>query len=170
MKKKEAWKINCLKGSFYVMGWIIQEGGQESSLSSMQSPILLGEWGGGVSFYHFVKNSIFIPVDYKKYFKKQNSIGWCINSLQEGGDFIPKDEKGNVLFSDVDFIETWKVQIDALLYIENSQMKYCLSGTPYQLFAVCEMNMKIFFAGDGRLRWWRTCKIHRFIKLQQRTN
>ena len=42
-EKKEAWKINCLKGSFYVMGWIIQEGGQESSLSSMQSPILLGE-------------------------------------------------------------------------------------------------------------------------------
>ena len=72
--------------------------------------------------------------------------------MQEGGDFIPKDEKGNVLFSDVDFIETWKVQIDALLYIENSQMKYCLSGTPYQLVAVCEMNMKIFFAGDGRLR------------------
>lgn len=29
--------------------------------------------------------------------------------FQEGGDFIPKDEKDNVLFSDVDFVDTWKV-------------------------------------------------------------
>lgn len=50
--------------------------------------------------------------------QKQNPIGICINSLQEGGDFIPKDEKGNVLFSDVDFVETWKVQIGALLFIK----------------------------------------------------
>ena len=84
--------------------------------------------------------------------QKQNPIGICINSLQEGGDFIPKDEKGNVLFSDVDFVETWKVQIDALLFIENSQMKHCLPCTIYKLFDVCEINMTIFFAGDGRLR------------------
>ena len=66
--------------------------------------------------------------------QKQNPIGIYINSLQEGGDFIPKDEKGNVLFSDVDFVETWKVQIGALLFIKKSEMKHCLPGTTYQLF------------------------------------
>lgn len=32
-------------------------------------------------------------------------------SLQEGGDFLPVDENGKVLFSDVDYLETWGVSL-----------------------------------------------------------
>lgn len=40
-------------------------------------------------------------------------IHWPIG-LQEGGEFLPKDEDGTVLFSDVDFVETWKALEDCV--------------------------------------------------------
>ncbi|XP_060068295.1 1,5-anhydro-D-fructose reductase-like [Ylistrum balloti] len=40
-------------------------------------------------------------------------IHWPMG-LQEGGEFIPKDEDGTVLFSDVDFVETWKALEDCV--------------------------------------------------------
>lgn len=43
---------------------------------------------------------------------------------QEGGDFIPKDEKGNVLFSDVDFVDTWQVLYMHPL-INHCVLEYC---------------------------------------------
>ena len=30
-------------------------------------------------------------------------------SSQEGGDFLPRDENGKVLFSEVDYLDTWRV-------------------------------------------------------------
>jgi hypothetical protein len=29
--------------------------------------------------------------------------------LQAGGELFPKDEQGNMLYDDVDYLETWKV-------------------------------------------------------------
>lgn len=43
---------------------------------------------------------------------------------QEGGDFIPKDETGNVLFSDVDFVDTWQVLYMHPL-IDHCVLEYC---------------------------------------------
>ncbi|XP_033751240.1 1,5-anhydro-D-fructose reductase-like isoform X1 [Pecten maximus] len=40
-------------------------------------------------------------------------IHWPMG-LQEGGEFLPKDEDGTVLFSDVDFVETWKALEDCV--------------------------------------------------------
>ena len=33
-----------------------------------------------------------------------------INLLQEGGEFHPKDASGKVIYSDVDYLDTWKVK------------------------------------------------------------
>ncbi|KAL4224975.1 Alcohol dehydrogenase [NADP(+)] [Mactra antiquata] len=35
-------------------------------------------------------------------------------ALQEGGDFIPTDENGKVLYSDVDYVDTWKALEDCV--------------------------------------------------------
>lgn len=35
----------------------------------------------------------------------------CCCCFQEGGDFIPRDENGKVLFSDVDYLDTWRVSL-----------------------------------------------------------
>ncbi|OWF50693.1 1,5-anhydro-D-fructose reductase [Mizuhopecten yessoensis] len=40
-------------------------------------------------------------------------IHWPMG-LQEGGEFLPKDEDGTVLFSEVDFVETWKALEDCV--------------------------------------------------------
>lgn len=44
--------------------------------------------------------------------------------FQEGGDFIFKDEKGNVLFFDVDFVDIWQVLYMYLL-INYCVLEYC---------------------------------------------
>ena len=41
--------------------------------------------------------------------------------FQEGGDFYPKDENGKVIFSDVDYIETWKVSVNAVVWVMVTQ-------------------------------------------------
>ena len=52
------------------------------------------------------------------------------NILQEGGEFHPKDENGKVLFSDVDFIDTWKVSASTWYII-------CIMWTVIVYLAVC---------------------------------
>ena len=37
-----------------------------------------------------------------------------IISFQEGGEFLPRGEDGNVLYSDVDFVDTWKALEDCV--------------------------------------------------------
>lgn len=39
---------------------------------------------------------------------------WCYCcSVQEGGDMFPRNENGDFIFSDVDFLETWEVSLEA---------------------------------------------------------
>ena len=42
-------------------------------------------------------------------FLKYDLNGTYVCVFQEGESFHPKDKDGNVIFSDVDFVDTWKV-------------------------------------------------------------
>lgn len=46
-------------------------------------------------------------------------------SIQEGGEFIPRDEKGNVLYSNVDYVDTWKASRD-YTYLVNWSSDYII--------------------------------------------
>lgn len=89
---------------------------------------------------------------------------------QEGGDFIPKDEKGNVLFSDVDFVDTWQVLYMHPL-INHCVLEYCKIYFDTCIHVFCSkilVNILWCFclvSGNGGLCWWRTSEIYWFIQL-----
>lgn len=93
-----------------------------------------------------------------------------ISFSQEGGDFIPKDEKGNVLFSDVDFVDTWQVLYMHPL-INHCVLEYCKIYFDTCIHVFCSkilVNILWYFclvSGNGGLCWWRTSEIYWFIQL-----
>ena len=84
--------------------------------------------------------------------------------FQPGQELFPKDDAGNVIYADINSVDTWKVCIVICFYLS-----YVF--TNIDSLRKCRLQVyNVLFSGNGEVRRRRISKRHRSVQFQQRTD